>query len=116
MKKEPKIFIQHVLERIERIERFSVGLSKETFIEDELKNSAIIRQPEIIGEAVKNLPLAFTEKYPLVSWKEIAGTRDKIIHRYFGVDLKVVWRILEKDLPILKEQIQKIKKELEHGI
>ena len=65
---------------------------------------------EIIGEASKNLPENFREKYKEVEWKRIAGTRDKIIHHYFGIDLNTVWDIVKKDLPDLKRKIKTILK------
>ena len=86
MNKEPLVFIEHILESINRIESFSKGLNREKFSKNELKQSAIIRQLEIIGEAVKNLPTSFVNKYPFIPWKEIAGTRDKVIHEYFGIN------------------------------
>ncbi len=91
MNKEPLIFIKHILESIENIESFSRGLSKNKFENDRLRQSAIIRELEIIGEAVKNLPIEFTVKYPWIEWSKIAGTRDKISHHYFGIDLDVIW-------------------------
>ena len=66
---------------------------------------------EIIGEAVKNLPESFKKKYPEVPWKEIAGTRDKLIHEYFGVDLKLTYKIAKENIPELKKNILKILKE-----
>ena len=114
MKKEPLIFIKHIMESIENIESFSKGLSKNKFEKDRLKQSAIIREIEIIGEAVKNLPIEFTVKYPYVEWSKIAGTRDKIIHHYFGIDLDIIWDIIKHDLPDLKKEIKKILEELEN--
>ncbi|MBN2013905.1 MAG: DUF86 domain-containing protein [Candidatus Altiarchaeota archaeon] len=113
MKKEPLIFIKHILGSIENIESFSRGLSKSEFSGDRLRQSAVIREIEIIGEAVKNLPTEFTVKYPSVEWSRIAGTRDKVIHHYFGVDADVIWDIIEYDLPDLKEKIKKIQEDLE---
>ena len=114
MKKEPLIFIKHILESIKNIESFSQGLSKNKFEKDRLKQSAIIREIEIIGEAVKNLPIEFTVKYPYVEWSKIAGTRDKIIHHYFGIDSDIIWDIIKHDLPDLKKEIKKIQEELEN--
>ncbi len=111
MIKEPSIFIEHILKSIERIESFSKGISKEKLFENELIQSAIIRQIEIIGEAVKNFPKEFTKKYSSVSWSEIARTRDKLIHHYFGVDLESVWKVVKDDLPKLKKEINKIIKQ-----
>ncbi len=111
MKKEPRIFIEHILKSIEKIESFSKGVSKEKLLKDELIQSAIIRQIEIIGEAVKNLPKEFTIKYSFVPWGEIARTRDKLIHHYFGVDLEAIWKVINDDLPKLKTDIKRILKQ-----
>ena len=70
---------------------------------------------EIIGEAVKNMEDNFKEKYNFILWKRIAGMRDKLIHKYFGVDIEKVWEVTQKDLPLLKEQIYKILKEITEG-
>ena len=63
-----------------------------------------------LGHTVKNLPVGLRNKYSEVSWREIIGTRDKMIHHYFGIDLEMVWKIIKEDLPILKKQIEKILK------
>jgi len=110
MKKDPLIFIKHILESICKIEAFSKNLSKKTLSKNELKQYAIIRAIEVIGESVKNLPDSLKNKYPNVPWKEIAGTRDKMIHHYFGVDLNIVWDIISKEIPKLKEDIKDILK------
>ena len=110
MKKDPLIFIKHILESIDKIEAFSKNLSKKTLSKNELKQYAIIRAIEVIGESVKNLPDSLKNKYPNVPWKEIAGTRDKMIHHYFGVDLNIVWDIISKEIPKLKEDIKDILK------
>jgi len=102
--------MEHILESIKNIESFMEKVSKESFFKDKEKQSAIIRQIEIIGEAVKNLPLEFKEKYPKIPWKDIAGMRDKLLHHYFGVDLEKVWVTLEGDIPKLKEEIISILK------
>jgi uncharacterized protein with HEPN domain len=108
MNKDPLIFINHIMESIKNIESFSEGLTKEKLIKDKLRQSAIVRQIEIMGEAVKNIPIEFTNKYPEISWSEIIRTRDKIIHHYFGVDLNIIWDIIKKDLPDLKKKLKKI--------
>ena len=115
MKRDITLFIEDIFESITRIESFSKGLSKERFEKDELRQSAIVRQLEIIGEAVKNLPNSFRKKYPKVRWEGVAGFRDVLTHGYFRVDLNLVWKIMQEDLPDLKEEILKIKKDLEAG-
>ncbi|MBU2052755.1 MAG: DUF86 domain-containing protein [Nanoarchaeota archaeon] len=108
MKKEPLTFVVHVLESINRVESFLKDSSKSEFLSDELLQSAVIRQIEIIGEAVKNLSFNFTKKYSNVPWKGIVGMRDKITHHYFGLDLDTIWDIIKEDIPVLKKEIKKI--------
>ena len=74
---------------------------------------AVIRRLEIIGEATKNIPEEFTKKHSEVPWSGIAKMRDKLIHKYFGVDLDLTWDVLKDDLPSLKEKIKKILREVE---
>ena len=111
-KKSDLIFIEHMLESIKAIEDFSKGITKEKLISSRLKQSALVREIEIIGEAVKNISSSLKEKHKEIAWKEIAGTRDKMIHHYFGVDLDIVLGIIKNDIPILKKQVLKIKKDL----
>lgn len=89
MKRELIIFVKDILDSIFKIESFSKGLTKNDFLKDELRQSAIVRQLEIIGEATKNIPNSFRDKYQEISWKKIAGLRDIITHAYFKIDLDI---------------------------
>jgi uncharacterized protein with HEPN domain len=109
MKRDTGLFIKDILENISYIKLFSKGLTRDKFLEDKLRQNAVIRSLEIIGEAVKNIPGSFREKYPAIPWKKIAGMRDIITHGYFRVDLDAVWNIIKKDLSRLEKQIRKIK-------
>lgn len=108
MKRDLELFIEDILESIKNIEDFTKKLNKEKFSKDNLRQSAVIRQLEIIGEAVKNIPQLFRERYPNIPWKEIAGLRDILSHAYFGVDAERVWNVIENDLPKLKKELMKI--------
>lgn len=108
MIKNPIVFLKHIRDSINNINDFSKGLSKEKFMKDKLRQNAIIRELEIIGEAVKNIPFSFRKKYPSIEWIKIAGLRDKIIHQYFGVDLKIIWGVLKEDVPELEGRIAEI--------
>ena len=108
MNKDPEIFLKHILESIKLIESFSKNLNKSKFLKNKLRQNAIVRELEIIGEAVKNLPHNYTARHPNLEWSKIAGLRDKLIHHYFGVDLNTVWDVVKGDLPQLKKKIQEI--------
>lgn len=108
MSKEHNVFLQHILESIEAINDYTKGLSEKEFLEDQEKQDAVIRRLEIIGEAVKNLPEEFKEKYPDVAWNKAMGTRNILIHHYFGVDLEVVWDTITGSLSQFKEQIESL--------
>lgn len=103
------LFIEDILESIKDIESFSKGLTKEKFTSNKLKQNAIIRSLEIIGEAVKSVPDSFRKKYPDIPWRKIAGFRDVLSHAYFGVNMDRVWNIIENDLQNFKKKIEKIK-------
>jgi len=81
------------------------GKTLEDFLGSVLLQDAVIRRIEIIGEAAKNLPRDFKEKRPDVPWKKMAGMRDIIAHEYFGVDIKLTWRVATEDLPRLKADL-----------
>lgn len=113
MKRSIYLFISDILKNIELIEKSIKNIKKSDFeLNDDLKD-ATVRRLEIIGEAVKNIPDSFRDKYTDINWKEIAGFRDIVIHSYFRVDLDITWDIINKDLPNLKQKILKIKRDLE---
>lgn len=107
-KKDPKIFLEHILENIEKIENGINGMTKVEFFMDVDTQDATLRRLEVIGEAVRNLPDSFRKKHPKIPWKKIAGMRDILIHEYFGVDMRLVWKIANKDVSKLKKQIVKL--------
>lgn len=93
-----------------RIKVYIAPLSYELFLRDIKTQDAVVRNLEIIGEAVKNIPSAVRLKHPQIPWKKIAALRDRLIHHYFGVNLDIVWVIITEELPLLTRQIDKILK------
>lgn len=112
MKRKAIILILDISESIGDIENYLRGISKESFLEDKKTQDAIVRRLEIIGEATKGLPLDFRKKYNDIPWKDIAGTRDKLIHDYFGVNVNRVWKVASENIPDLKAKILKILEEM----
>ncbi len=101
-------FLSDIQEAIRRIGLYAQDTDYENFLEDIKTQDAVIRNLEIIGEAAKNISDDFKGKYPRIPWKDLAGIRDKLVHHYFGVNLEVVWYIIQDDLPPLKEEIRRI--------
>ena len=113
MPRDFKVFLKDILQAIERIEEYAEDLSFEDFYKNQLVQDGVVRNLEIIGEAVKHLPKDVQKKYPRVEWKKIAGLRDILIHAYFGVDCDIVWDVVINKIPELKEQISLILKKRE---
>ncbi len=108
MKKDDKAYLNHILDSIYNIEDFTKSLDEKEFKENELVQSAVIRHIEIIGEACKHISEETKNKDPNIPWQDIIGMRNILIHRYFGVDIDAVWTTVIRDIPLLKEGIEKI--------
>ena len=111
MKRSILLYLEDIIESIEKIEEYTRGLDEDDFKEDSKLQDAVMRRIGIIGEAVKNIPLKITSKYPDIPWKEIAGMKDFLIHSYFNANIERIWKVIEDDLPSLKESILNVKKE-----
>ncbi len=109
MKRDGKIYLTDILESISKIEHYLTAITETEFFTNEEKQDAVIRRLEIIGEAVKKLPMEVRNEYPEIPWKQIAGMRDVVIHEYFEVSLETVWRTLINDLPDIKIKLEKMR-------
>jgi len=104
--KNDQVYIEHILEAIERIEKYTEELDEQEFRETDMVQDAVVRQIEVIGEATKQLSDEKREEHPEIPWKDIAGMRDNLIHNYFGVDLEQVWQTVKQDIPHLKNTLE----------
>ncbi len=110
MKRDLTVYLDDILESIERIREYADGMELDDFKANGQTQDAVLRRLEIIGEAVKNIPETVRARHPKLPWKEIAGMRDVLIHAYFGVNMARVWKTIHEDLAELETTITKIKK------
>jgi uncharacterized protein with HEPN domain len=101
-------YLKHILDETEFLLQKVSGIEKNEFLNDEVLKRAFVRSLEIIGEATKKLPNDVKEKHGNIDWRAIAGTRDKLIHDYFGIDYDIVWDIVTNEIPELRTQIKEM--------
>ena len=115
MSRDPRVYLEDVLESIRRIKTYVSGINQESLGADELRLDAVVRNLEVIGEAVKQLPEEITQQQPDVEWRKIAGLRDILIHHYFGIDVGIIWDVVQNKLPDFERQIRTILENLDDG-
>lgn len=104
-------YLQHLLQAIERIQRYVSGQSVESFLADERTQDAVIRNIEVIGESARNIQRHhsdFAGAHPDVPWAVMVGMRNRVSHGYFAIDWDLIWATVQGDLPILQGQVQKL--------
>lgn len=97
--------LDHMLQAIERIRRYTKGKTFEDFIADDMMYYAVVKNIEILGEASNMLTEEFRKEHPQTPWKQVNGMRNYIVHEYFQVDNNVVWDVITNDLPVLEQQV-----------
>jgi uncharacterized protein with HEPN domain len=108
MKEEFLDYVEDVVDAMDDAVSFVEGMKYEDLVKDRKTIYAVVRALEIIGEAVKRIPDLVRNRYPQIPWKDMAGMRDKLIHEYFGVDIKRVWKTVKEDVLNLKPLFEKI--------
>jgi uncharacterized protein with HEPN domain len=105
--KDDRIYLGHILEAIQDIQQYA-SVGRDAFMVDKMRQDALIRKLEVIGEVVTNLSDTTKGRQPDIPWRRIAGMRDRLTHDYFGVDLVLVWISVERDLPNLKAAVERL--------
>lgn len=106
-----KLYLTDIVEAAQAIERFITGEDFEDFEQNEMMNSAVLQKLMVIGEAAARLPKEFTQRFPEVPWLDIIGFRNIAVHEYFAIRWDIVWVAATEEVPVLKDQIEKILKE-----
>jgi uncharacterized protein with HEPN domain len=112
MKREWKFFVQDIYDAIQDIKEFVGTMKQREFLRDDKTRSAVAFKIENIGEASKNIPREIKAKYKALPWTDMAKMRDKITHCYFGINYKVVWSVVKKELPAVEHAVAKILSDL----
>ena len=105
MKRNTADRLKDILESIEKIEQYITNVTEKEFYRNEEKQDSIIRRIEIIGEAAGSIPEQFKNKHTKIPWRDITDMRNCVIHDYPGVNLRIVWEVVKKDIPKLKKKI-----------
>ncbi|MHA1674950.1 MAG: HepT-like ribonuclease domain-containing protein [Promethearchaeota archaeon] len=102
--------IRHIFDACDEILSFTEKLTKQQFMKNRMLQLAVVHLLEIIGEAANSISSNIQQKYVSVPWKYIIGMRNRLIYGYFDIDLKIVWQTIEDDIPLLHDEMKKIKK------
>lgn len=103
-----RLYLYDIAECCAKIEKYSAGVGEAEFRENQMLQDALVRNIEIVGEASKNLSEETRQNNPQIAWREITRMRDKIVHHYFRLNLKIVWETVQQDIPKLKPEIEKM--------
>ncbi len=105
--KDDSVYLRHIRDALADISTYSAA-GRDAFFAERMRQDAILRKLEIIGQAVKNLSDDSRSREPDIPWKRIAGMRDKVIHDYYGMNLEIVWAVVEQELPRLAAAIDRL--------
>lgn len=108
MQRDYKTYLEDILDAAGTIRDFTSGLTKEQLASDRKTRDAVVRNLEVIGEAVKKLPELQRARHPDIEWKRIAGLRDILIHDYFGIDIDIIWEVIQTKLPALASKAKEM--------
>jgi uncharacterized protein with HEPN domain len=105
--KKDRVYLEHIRDALDDLAAYTAP-GRDAFFADRMRQDATLRKLQVVGQAVKNLSQDTKAFQPQIPWKQIAGMRDKVIHDYFGVNLEIVWAVIEKELPKLEAAIAEL--------
>jgi uncharacterized protein with HEPN domain len=108
MSRDTRLFLEDIVACCDKVGRYTVGLTYEQFKDTELVIDAVARNLELIGEATKRVPEELRRRYEDVPWRKMAGLRDVIVHGYFGIDVRLLWDIVQRDVPTTRHKIASV--------
>jgi len=101
-------WLQDIRQAISSIIEYTQSMDYDDLLEDRRTQDAVIRNLEVMGEAVKHLTADSKDRFPGIPWPAIAGMRNTLIHEYFGVNLDIVWEVIRDDLPVIYEKLMSV--------
>jgi uncharacterized protein with HEPN domain len=108
MPRDYRVYLDDILEAAGKIEEYIEGYTRREFVEDSRTVDAVIRNLMVIGEAANHVPDEVRTRYPAAQWRDMIGLRNIVVHEYFGVNLDVIWKIVQNDLPQVRVLVKKI--------
>ena len=102
------LYLRDIVEAADATARFLQGMERDSFLGDELRQSAVLHKLTVIGEAAARLPTAFREQHPVVEWRDVVGFRNIAVHAYFAVNWEIVWVTATEDVPMLRDAVARI--------
>jgi len=107
-KRAPELLLEDMIAAIRKVERYTTGMDQELFRQDEKTIDAVVRNLEVLGEAARQMPDEFVANHPDIPWRQVAGLRNRIVHDYFGLDLEIIWQVVQHDLPQLGTRLENL--------
>jgi uncharacterized protein with HEPN domain len=106
--REWRLRVEDMLEAIDRIDRYTAGLTRDAFIANEMVLDAVLRNLAVLAEAAGHIPSEVQRRLPEVPWAAICGARNVMVHEYFAVDEDVIWDTITRDLPPLVPALRRL--------